>query len=509
MFAQPAAGVLLAFLVPLAALGQVRATVEVEGRWGLIDTLGHWRIPPVWPGPLRYSEGLAEVTDTLPGPQPLRGYLDTAGRWAIPASFLLTEPFRDGLAIVARPDTTAIDTLLQTVGDSVVKTPVYAPLREVIDRTGQRVLGPPCTEFQHLGGGLLGAYDPTAKAWGVLTAAGDTVAPFRFSDARGLGSATHLALAEADERWLLWHVPSRRALTPARYRFIGPLAEGRCAVWDAEYNRWGALDAQGHETIPALYRYLGDFGHGAAWASENLVGDDWALFCTREHDPTSPYPLDLTGTWGLLDSLGRWVVPPTLTWVEGQSRASRVPRATGSVVGQDSLLGALLPSGSWAVAPVVAARRVVAGRWVLTEDRQNRLEARDAQGTRTLPPYPAYGLLPCGSELAYNLLTVNQGRVPDPDDPECPDPLLEPGTWYFYDLAAGQHTGPGFNWIEPFAHGFAPVFRGEVYSCGGEPTEVGVWGYANRAGQLGIGLSYSAVRPFQDVAATLPLSDED
>ncbi|MPM68142.1 hypothetical protein SDC9_115073 [bioreactor metagenome] len=76
------------------------AAVEVNGRWGFIDTSGKFIIKPeylprIWGSPMIFCEGLAAVrTETG------TGFINTRGEIVVPAVYSSAEDFSDGLARV-------------------------------------------------------------------------------------------------------------------------------------------------------------------------------------------------------------------------------------------------------------------------------------------------------------------------------------------------------------------------------------------------------------------------
>jgi len=75
-----------------------RASVEVDGKWGYIDTKGKWAVEPQFFEALDFSEGLAAVQEARPPKSWKSDKKPTGGKWGFvdPAGVFVIKPSFDG-----------------------------------------------------------------------------------------------------------------------------------------------------------------------------------------------------------------------------------------------------------------------------------------------------------------------------------------------------------------------------------------------------------------------------
>ena len=188
-----------------------RAKAKVDGRFGIIDTLGEWIHPPTLDHLHDFSCGLAVAG--MPGHGFLHGYLNIHGRWAIPPRFRFPGDFSEGLAFATNEDFCGF-----------------------ID-----IRGEPVIEF-----------DEPCKS-------------YRFSE----GLASVWSSLEDDP--LAGYINTcGEMVIPPLFDYGSTFTEGYAAV--QVDGKWGFIDRAGRYTVPPVYEdALYGFSHGLARVRENGV----------------------------------------------------------------------------------------------------------------------------------------------------------------------------------------------------------------------------------------------
>ena len=305
-------GHLLALVV--AAGSEPLLPVQVDGRWGYIDTSGQMVIAPKFRYAHPFSEGLAAVYDKE------WTYIDTSANrvFALPLDPRPTE-FHDGRARLCysrdyMPEVcVAIDQTGKTVWSGKSEQTVVgdfhggmAPIQAgplklgYIDRDGKEVVPPTyfsATPFGD-GAGVVGVsggfrfIEPDGKVRFFLPAVAARApregrAAFRPSLKRGWG----FIAAEGG------------IVIEPRYQEVGDFSGGLATFRSGGH--WGFLDTEGKVAIAPRFTLVQSFSEGAAAATE--VGFDG--YCA----PPTPEPecrREERHRWGYIDQQGKWLIKP-------------------------------------------------------------------------------------------------------------------------------------------------------------------------------------------------------
>ncbi|PYI51511.1 WG repeat-containing protein [Paenibacillus flagellatus] len=150
-------------------------------------------------------------------------------------------------------------------------------------------------------------------------------------------------------------------LTPRAYDYIGTLKNGRAVfnrMDEAGHTRYGYLDRQGKEAIPARYEEAGDFEDGRAVVKIKdgeyaLIGKNGQRLATYRQASVGPlsegrmsFQREPNGKYGYIDEKGRVVIPPRFT----AAMPFRDGRAVVDTAGQpDSRYGLIDKSGAFVI----------------------------------------------------------------------------------------------------------------------------------------------------------------
>lgn len=268
------------------------APVLLAGRWGFIDTAGRMAIVPKFDAVRRFSEGVAAARAGHRW-----GYIDRMGTWTIRPGLQAAGDFREGLARVARwtkeecrdkrqrPDEESVLDGTRLCGCTLADCWPRDARVGFIDRTGRWAIAPVYRHAADFREGraavLLGAY-----SWGYIDRAGAAAIPAVYQEA---GS------------------------------FSGGLAAVRLTSGGMTY-----IDRQGRQRFAATFTYANTFSDGIAVAARSVerctpvygsdsIGHLAALFAVlRQSLGLDAPPPDTCGPtrWGVLDTQGRWIVPP-------------------------------------------------------------------------------------------------------------------------------------------------------------------------------------------------------
>lgn len=172
-------------------------------------------------------------------------------------------------------------------------------------------------------GGWIAAARAASGGWGYLDGQGRWRSPPTWADARSFG-ANPLARCRVGERWGYAERSGALALA-ARFEEARPFHHGLAAVRGPAAGGWGFIDALGRPAFAQRFFSAGDFGaHGLAPASPleqpHRCGyidrsGAWAiaphLRSRMGFGDQAVVPATADGQhWGLMDSRGRWVMPP-------------------------------------------------------------------------------------------------------------------------------------------------------------------------------------------------------
>ncbi|WP_239635180.1 WG repeat-containing protein [Paenibacillus sp. H1-7] len=116
-----------------------------------------------------------------------------------------------------------------------------------------------------------------------------------------------------------------RIVTPKAYSFISSMKEGRAMFSDHQSSKYGYLDANGNEVIPAQYDEASDFRNGKALVKVKdgeyaLIGLDGRKLTTYSYpfvgqpgDGLLPFQKEQNGRYGYISEKGDIVIQPAFT----------------------------------------------------------------------------------------------------------------------------------------------------------------------------------------------------
>ncbi len=222
------------------------APVEVEGRFGFIDTLGTIRIPTGYEfaGEFSCNRGPA-----LQGGK--WGYLDVTGRMIVPAAYDWAGPFREGLAVVAIDSQYAV---IDTNGDFA------GPLR--------------FSDAHGYSGGYAAVRigEDENAAWGFVDRQGRLAIPPLFNDVpEGFSEGLAVVRMENERPYRSGYIDSSGGFAiDTLYDAAGPFHEGLAPVGRGDWrgNRfhgaWGYVDTTGRLVTSLTFAEAGAFQDGKA-----------------------------------------------------------------------------------------------------------------------------------------------------------------------------------------------------------------------------------------------------
>jgi hypothetical protein len=271
--------------------------------WGYVDRTGAWVIPPKFDGVDNFSEiGVAPVRAGLK-----YGIIDTAGRWVAEPKFAFVSNFnKNGIAFantVLRGKVGLINRFGQWITQPVFDEGYYfgpdgwAAIKigsdfGYIDERGRIAFQMTLDEMPGAFENGIALASKNGKS-GFINRRGEWVIPPTLEDAHyphdGLGPAKlngKWGFVNAQGRWVV----------PPRYDSIGWFDGREPVTWAELDGKRGFLDRAGHfkgaklgGTVPDERMAL----NAAGWAAAKL-----------------------NGRWGVLNSSGRWLIPPQFDCVE-------------------------------------------------------------------------------------------------------------------------------------------------------------------------------------------------
>ena len=289
------------------------AIVSERGKWGMIDTLGQWVIPPSYKGLWEFNEGLARVdvfekgmgfininNEMVIDPQfeevydfanrrariregAYFGYLNTKGNWIIKPEFESCFDFVDGIAIVKRNDKFE---LIDTSGNILSKRR-YDRIQQFGKGHWVGILNNQSYPFDPKSKSFIGNgwskttamhqghfWTQKGDQWILLNELRKEISKSNAKRIRyaGLG----YWIAQSSDGFLLLDKDGL-PVTGEWYDQLNNFEDDRAVFY--KNRRWGYLDANGQEIIPAQYFLNWDFKNGLA----------------RVADETGTYFIDIHG----------------------------------------------------------------------------------------------------------------------------------------------------------------------------------------------------------------------
>lgn len=246
---------------------EMRYAAQSEGKWGLIDDTGAWKVKPTYSDMRLYGAGLAAALDSATG---MWGYIDQDGNWAIEPQFSDTRPFND-YGAVAQDAQTSFWGVLNRQGKWIVEAKYYA-----------------------MGDMVLGNFVPYRSSneedsWGYINGYGQWKIEPQFKSARRF--ASNRAAVQFDDGSWGYILPDGTRAFSATFAEAREFANGWAPAKDQATGLWGCSTVSGAWQVEPKFRAMGD------------------IFYTST-DVFLPVQDNDSGKWGVLDDAGDWRVMP-------------------------------------------------------------------------------------------------------------------------------------------------------------------------------------------------------
>ena len=285
---------------------EMRYAAQSDGKWGLINDTGAWKVKPTYSDMRLYGAGLAAALDSSSG---MWGYIDQDGNWAIEPQFSDTRPFNDYGAVAQDAQTSfwgvlnrqgkwIVDAKYYAMGDMVLGN--FVPYRSsneedswgyIYIKTGKRNDVPPT--FRGLGGwdsaNGLGPATQDGTTWGYINGYGQWKIEPQFKAARRF--ASNRAAVQFDDGSWGYILPDGTRAFSATFAEAREFANGWAPVKDQATGLWGCSTVSGAWQVEPKFRAMGD------------------IFYTST-DVFLPVQDNDSGKWGVLDDAGDWRVMP-------------------------------------------------------------------------------------------------------------------------------------------------------------------------------------------------------
>lgn len=285
---------------------EMRYAAQSDGKWGLIDDTGAWKVKPTYSDMRLYGAGLAAALDSATG---MWGYIDQDGNWAIEPQFSDTRPFNDYGAVAQDAQTSfwgvlnrqgkwIVDAKYYAMGDMVLGN--FVPYRSsneedswgyIYIKTGKRNDVPPT--FRGLGGwdsaNGLGPATQDGTTWGYINGYGQWKIEPQFKAAHRF--ASNRAAVQFDDGSWGYILPDGTRAFSAAFAEAREFANGWAPVKDQATGLWGCSTVSGAWQVEPKFRAMGD------------------IFYTSS-DVFLPVQDNESGKWGVLDDAGDWRVMP-------------------------------------------------------------------------------------------------------------------------------------------------------------------------------------------------------
>lgn len=285
---------------------EMRYAAQSDGKWGLIDDTGAWKVKPTYSDMRLYGAGFAAALDSSSG---MWGYIDQDGNWAIEPQFSDTRPFNDYGAVAQDAQTSfwgvlnrqgkwIVDAKYYAMGDMVLGN--FVPYRSsneedswgyIYIKTGKRNDVPPT--FRGLGGwdsaNGLGPATQDGTTWGYINGYGQWKIEPQFKAARRF--ASNRAAVQFDDGSWGYILPDGTRAFSAAFAEAREFANGWAPVKDQATGLWGCSTVSGAWQVEPKFRAMGD------------------IFYTSS-DVFLPVQDNESGKWGVLDDAGDWRVMP-------------------------------------------------------------------------------------------------------------------------------------------------------------------------------------------------------
>ena len=283
---------------------EMRFSAKQDGKWGLIDASGAWKVKPTYGDMRLYGAGYAAALDAKTG---LWGYLDQDGSWAIEPAFSDTRPFNDYGAVAQDADTEfwgvldrdgkwVVEPTYYAMGDTILGNLV--PCRSSNEeaswsylylKTGKRSDVPP--KFRAIGGwdsaNGLGPATEDGSTWGYIDGYGRWKIEPQFKAARRFSS--NRAAVQLDDGTWGYILPDGTRAFSTTFAEAREFANGWAPAKDPATGLWGCSTVSGAWQLEPKFRAVGDI----------FTASTAALLPVQDND---------SGKWGVVDDAGDWRV---------------------------------------------------------------------------------------------------------------------------------------------------------------------------------------------------------
>jgi hypothetical protein len=271
------------------------ASVEKDGKWGLVNAEGRLVLPTVYDYTFGdmfegFFDDLAIVVQSGK-----YGYVNTEGKVAVPLEYDYGRDFKNGFADVS-------------------KNGKYG----IIDTSGATAVPFEYDSLTVLPTNL--AIAVKDNKFGVIDMTGNEVIPMIYEDINALpfdfNYDSHFFEFRQNGKGALADLAGN-LLTDFVYEYIDFFSQGLAAV-RKETGKWGYIDSKGTEVISAIYDQAFHFNHGLAGVTKDGIDEFIDLTGTTAFESNAvgfydSYYLSQingdNGKWGVIDRTGKLVVP--------------------------------------------------------------------------------------------------------------------------------------------------------------------------------------------------------
>ena len=396
------------------------APVEMEGKWGLIDRKGNWVFEP------RFENLYFDIIYSSPHEKMLRaeknglcGCADLGGNWVIQPrwEWMDTSYLCDGLILVQDPETDLygfIDLSNRIVLEPQLKDEpkcgkghlvACVPAEKdderygVLDMKGQWMIAPQFDNLEVFSAKHWVAVARQKGLYGVIDREGRWLCEPRFDSIGSFDNAFCIAPAELDGRYGYINPQGAWEIEP-QYHWADDIDDRSGLAVVCKRNRYGCIDSKGRFVIePKFVQRLWGFDESSGLCRVSGNGKDYYIdrhgnkvdYSNPEDAPNPAYYPRVESFWGIKDSEGNIVVPPTFDQIYGFDERGR---ASATMNGKS---GVIDESGKWIIEPRYDTSDILPN-----EEGRLRLVSRD--GKYGFMDYEGDEAIPCQFDYAKDFV---------------------------------------------------------------------------------------------------------
>lgn len=321
------------FIYDCCRFNEGLAAVELNDRWGFVDTKGKVIVPFQYDRADEFKDGLAPVELSESG----WGFINKEGRLVVPCQYETVHHFYEGRAFVQEDDGTYFG-FINKKGEQIIPcihhliwegVGLYynhnfsnglVPVRKdnkwrcqcgYINENGDYVTPLKYSRAELFQEGLAAVRN---KNWGFINTKGEEVISLMYSDVGYFSEG--LAAVKVKQQWGFIDKTNTMVI-PCKYQEVRTFSEGLAAV--KVNKKWGFVDKRGNRVIPCEYRKAWHFKNGMAPVQKNkkegFIDKEGNLVIPCIYDSVDNYGTNglacvkLAGKMGCIDRTGRVVVP--------------------------------------------------------------------------------------------------------------------------------------------------------------------------------------------------------